>query len=294
MWHRRDGAGGLAALAALSGSTLAALSFVPAAPGPALRRRGGAPEAAAAAAGQAESVGVLGGAARLRAEGWPQLAGAVGALVLASQLVGRASRPSGAGAARAAWRVSRRASSAKADEKVAKVPGTQVATQEKEGEGALGYWDPRDEVGITEPLGYWDPAGFSKKEDEKEFRNLRAAEVKHGRVAMMAAAGAVAQHFVKFPGFEGAPAGLNAMLTPPGSYGVILLLVAAGGVELGLWTESSDKEPGNFGDPLNLGSYDEDMRNRELNNGRFAMFAAIGIIAAELITGKDAVLQLGA
>ena len=31
------------------------------------------------------------------------------------------------------------------------------------------------------------------------------------------------------------------------------------------------KEPGNFGDPLNLGMYDRDMRNRELNNGRFAM-----------------------
>ena len=32
---------------------------------------------------------------------------------------------------------------------------------------------------------------------------------------------------------------------------------------------------------------------RELNNGRFAMFAAIGIIAAELYTGKDAVEQFG-
>ena len=29
------------------------------------------------------------------------------------------------------------------------------------------------------------------------------------------------------------------------------------------------------------------MREREINNGRFAMFAAIGIIAAELYTGKD-------
>jgi hypothetical protein len=28
------------------------------------------------------------------------------------------------------------------------------------------------------------------------------------------------------------------------------------------------------------------MRHKELNNGRFAMFAAIGILAAELLTGK--------
>ena len=37
----------------------------------------------------------------------------------------------------------------------------------------------------------------------------------------------------------------------------------------------------------------QDMRNRELNNGRFAMVAILGIVAAELVTGKDAVQQLG-
>ena len=35
------------------------------------------------------------------------------------------------------------------------------------------------------------------------------------------------------------------------------------------------------------------MRNRELNNGRFAMVAITGIVVAELVTGKDAVQQLG-
>merc|ERR1711972_228679 len=107
------------------------------------------------------------------------------------------------------------------------------------------------QVGAMPPLGYFDPAGFSKKGDESGFRTLRAAEIKHGRVAMMAALGGVVQHYVKFPGFE--------------------------------------KEPGNFGDPVGLGQYDDDMRNKELNNGRFAMFAAIGIISAELLTGKDAI-----
>ena len=37
----------------------------------------------------------------------------------------------------------------------------------------------------------------------------------------------------------------------------------------------------------------QEMREREINNGRFAMFAAIGIIAAELYTGKDAIEQFG-
>ena len=37
----------------------------------------------------------------------------------------------------------------------------------------------------------------------------------------------------------------------------------------------------------------QDMRNQELNNGRFAMVAILGIVAAELVTGKDAVQQRG-
>ena len=35
------------------------------------------------------------------------------------------------------------------------------------------------------------------------------------------------------------------------------------------------------------------IEEREINNGRFAMFAAIGIIAAELYSGKDAIEQFG-
>ncbi len=35
------------------------------------------------------------------------------------------------------------------------------------------------------------------------------------------------------------------------------------------------------------------MRNKELNNCRFAMFSAVGILIADLYTGKDAMQQLG-
>merc|ERR1711862_292656 len=55
---------------------------------------------------------------------------------------------------------------------------------------------------------------------------------------------------------------------------------------------------GDYGNPLQLGIGDPmgenaDMRNREINNGRAAMFAALGIIVAELATGKNALEQLG-
>jgi len=160
----------------------------------------------------------------------------------------------------------------------------------------VGLFNPAIQVGVTEPLGYFDPLGFCPQGDEKTFRKLRAAELKHGRVAMMGAVGAVFQHYVQFPGFEKVPKGLDAVNEAPGSYGAIALFLVAGILEMFVWTESDDKAPGNFGDPAGWtqvgDGYSVDMRNRELNNGRAAMFAVTGIIAAELFTGKDAVEQL--
>jgi len=155
-------------------------------------------------------------------------------------------------------------------------------------------FNPATQIGAMDPLGFFDPAGFTKVGDEPGFKNLRAAEIKHGRVAMMAAVGAVAQHYVKFPGFETVPSGLFAVTSAPGTYAFAALFAIAGALELGVWTESANKEPGNFGDPLGLNQYNPEMRAREINNGRFAMFAALGIIAAELATGKDAIQQFGA
>jgi len=158
-------------------------------------------------------------------------------------------------------------------------------------------FNPSKQLGAMAPLGlgFFDPAGFSKVGDEKGFRNLRAAELKHGRVAMMAALGFVAQQSIKFPGFDSVPAGWQAVTTAPGTYGFVALFLASGALELAVWTQDEKKEPGNFGDPVGLSNifgYGEDIRAKELNNGRFAMFAAIGILAAELLTGKVGFQQL--
>eukprot|EP00933_Yihiella_yeosuensis_P070236 TRINITY_DN7793_c0_g1_i1.p1 TRINITY_DN7793_c0_g1~~TRINITY_DN7793_c0_g1_i1.p1 ORF type:complete len:385 (-),score=113.00 TRINITY_DN7793_c0_g1_i1:283-1437(-) len=157
--------------------------------------------------------------------------------------------------------------------------------------GKPGTFSAKRQPGVNQPLDYFDPAGFCDEDDEAKFKNLRAAEIKHGRVAMMAALGAVVQHYVKFPGFERVPSGLAAVNVPPGSYGMIALFVVAGALETTAWVEKPNKQPGNFGDPLNLNQYTKEFRDREINNGRFAMFAALGIIAAELYTGRDAVEQ---
>jgi len=154
----------------------------------------------------------------------------------------------------------------------------------------------KEDVGAMAPFGYFDPLNLCK--DETRFRALRVAELKHARVAMMAALGLVTQHSVKFPGFEGVPSGVGAVTSPPGTFGFVALFLLSGFFETVVWKDDATKNPGDFGDPFGavygpLRYYDTDMRNRELNNGRAAMFAAIGIIVAELYTGKDGIQQLG-
>ncbi|CAE8675736.1 unnamed protein product, partial [Polarella glacialis] len=111
--------------------------------------------------------------------------------------------------------------------------------------------------------------------------------------AMMAALGAVVQHYVKFPGFEDVPSGLGAVTTAPGTYGFAALFLVSGLLELAIWTQDDKKEPGNFGDPAGLNMYNPEMRQKEINNGRMGMFSVIGIIGAEVLTGKDGMNQLG-
>jgi len=158
-------------------------------------------------------------------------------------------------------------------------------------------FNPADEVGVTAPLGFFDPLGFSKVGDEEGFRTLRLAEIKHARVAMMAAVGAVFQDLVQFPGFQKVPHGIGAVTSGGnGTIGFAALFVISGALELVFWKQDANKQVGDFGNPLQPGAplgYNTDMRNFELNNGRFSMFAAIGIIAAEIVSGKTAVAQLG-
>ena len=62
-----------------------------------------------------------------------------------------------------------------------------------------------------------------------------------------------------------------------------------------IFVQDDRKEPGNFGNPIPVlgDDYSDEMRSRELNNGRIAMFAAIGQLLAGLYTGKDSLQQFG-
>merc|ERR1712008_518320 len=116
-------------------------------------------------------------------------------------------------------------------------------------------FNPANEVGVTAPLGFFDPLGFSKVGDEEGFRKLRLAEIKHARVAMMAAVGAVVQCLVQFPGFEKVPKGISAVTS--GGNGTICfaaLFVISGVLELVFWKQDPNKQVGDFGNPLQPGA----------------------------------------
>merc|ERR1719401_675534 len=163
--------------------------------------------------------------------------------------------------------------------------------------GAGGAFDPAAQIGATAPLGFWDPAGFTSKGGEENFLKLRGAELKHGRVAMMAIIGFLGQPSWRFPGYEGVPDGVGALTTAPGSTGFACLFLLIGFFELRILADLEEgNEPGNFGDPFKMvktqsGGYDEYWRNFELNNGRLAMIGSLGTIAASAYTGLDAYQQ---
>merc|ERR1719222_1659892 len=61
------------------------------------------------------------------------------------------------------------------------------------GHTAGGPLTAKRQLGAMAPVGFFDPLGFTSVGDEKGFRKLRASELKHGRVAMMASIGLVGQ-----------------------------------------------------------------------------------------------------
>merc|ERR1711879_724055 len=112
--------------------------------------------------------------------------------------------------------------------------------------------------------------------------------------AMMGALGMPGQSLVQVPGMEGVPKSVNAIFVGNGMIGGIAVFALIGVLESVVFVQDEKKEPGNFGNPVPwFDDYSDEMRARELNNGRIAMFAAIGQIAAGLYTGKSGIEQFG-
>jgi hypothetical protein len=171
-------------------------------------------------------------------------------------------------------------------------------------------FDVRELAGVTEPLGFWDPLGFSEGKPDGRLRFYREVELKHARVAMLAALGFVVgeQYHPLFGGGIDTPAYKAFQETPletfwplvvaaiaiPEINSVFTFVDPAESKSLAKgeqWLIRDDHEPGDFGfDPLGLKPEDPDelkeMQTKELNNGRLAMISIAGMVAQELVSGE--------
>merc|ERR1719182_991372 len=164
--------------------------------------------------------------------------------------------------------------------------------------------------GITDPLGFFDPAGFCSAENgaegaatEGKVRFYREVEIKHCRVAMLAALGyPVAEVFHPlFGGGIDAPSFSAFQQTPLQTFWpavvfaiavieVNSIIPAFENPNIEGWAIRTDHTPGDLGfDPLNLKPTDPtelmEMQTKELNNGRLAMIAIAGMVVQEGVTG---------
>jgi hypothetical protein len=141
----------------------------------------------------------------------------------------------------------------------------------------------------------YDPAGFSSKYTEL-VPYFREAELKHGRIAMLAWLGLVVPDFVRIPGerysFEAIPNVLDAHDKLNGAVGVNMqVLFWIGIVELccakKVFEWNSLETAGDYGLTAFFPKDEEGqkrMRLAELKNGRLAMVAFGGAITQAVIT----------
>jgi len=167
------------------------------------------------------------------------------------------------------------------------------------------------ELGAVGPLGFWDPLGLSAAQPEK-FRRYRAVELKHGRIAMAATTGYIAQSCFRFPGylstssslkFADLPNGIAGLKAVPAA-GLFQILLFIGLMEGVTWKFLEGPWPGKVpegklpgdvaagpkGDFLWVRYTDETEKknklNIELNNGRAAMMGITGMLMHDHITGS--------
>ncbi|GMH91201.1 hypothetical protein TL16_g11988, partial [Triparma laevis f. inornata] len=155
---------------------------------------------------------------------------------------------------------------------------------------------PENLKGYAGDVGF-DPLGFS---DWIPMDYLREAELKHGRICMLAWFGFVSVDLgARIYPLPEAYKGLTSVtahdqLVENGAMGQLLLFI--GLAEMISWIAisqmlmGSGRKPGDFGlDPLNIlkGKSDaevERMQVRELKNGRLAMLAFSGVVTQAVLT----------
>jgi hypothetical protein len=157
---------------------------------------------------------------------------------------------------------------------------------------SLSAWKDENVVGITAPTGFFDPLGLSNGKSDQIMNIYREAELKHGRVAMAACLGWYLDAGGVHPAFNSELSSdpLEAAKQLP-VVGWLQFVLGCGAIE---WLAQQIKSrPGYQPGDLLGASYwvddsDEgwvDYQNKEINNGRLAMVAIMGIITQATLFG---------
>merc|ERR1711935_174500 len=163
------------------------------------------------------------------------------------------------------------------------------SAQQSQTQTSLAAWKDENVIGVTAPMGYFDPLGLSANKDDATMSAYREAELKHGRVAMAACLGWYLNAAGVHPAFDSSLSNtpLEAAKQLP-AVGWLQFVLGCGAIE---WLAEKIKDrPGYVpGDLLGAAYWvdnsDEgwvDYQNREINNGRLAMVAFMGIFVQAL------------
>lgn len=157
------------------------------------------------------------------------------------------------------------------------------------------------EIGAQPPLGFWDPLGLLMNADQERFDYLRSAELKHGRVAMLAVLG----HIVttkgdRLPGdiafglpYSSIRSGLAAFEDIPAA-GFWQVVGFIGLIELGWGYQKENIENSCTNAMTGLKWSDATIRKKkaiELNNGRAAQMGILGLMVHEKLNNNPYILN---
>ncbi|CAM9605285.1 unnamed protein product [Choristocarpus tenellus] len=148
---------------------------------------------------------------------------------------------------------------------------------------------------------FFDPLNFARDCPPAQMQWYRAAELKHGRIAMLAAFGQIVQSYTHWDD----PSGIFSVTDKPWAamqqvyeqrpIAFVQVILAIFAAEVYGQMEQAKNEAGgdlNF-DPLSLKPTDpvawEKVQLRELKNGRLAMLSIAGMLVQEHLTGMGVI-----
>ena len=173
--------------------------------------------------------------------------------------------------------------------------------------------------GSLDPVPAFDPFGYAVNADLPTMKTYREAEITHGRVAMLAFIGFLVTEapFEFHPLFDIASKDIGPAIrhldevraAAPFFFEILAVTIGAAELRRALtgWVSPNevsgaalrdDYYPGDVGfDPFGLKPDDAEdfsiMATKELQHGRLAMLATAGLVAQELVDGKEILVHAG-